>query len=121
MKRTIWAGITALTIAATFVGVGTASAADDGAGADTSRSERVARACEHQSEILAAIDHRLAETQRRIDWLTERRGTADTAGRTKLVARIDAALAKANDRLVKVQARKDQLIAQAAEHCPTAG
>ncbi|MEK7425340.1 MAG: hypothetical protein AAB131_16035 [Actinomycetota bacterium] len=118
MKRSIWAGISALTIAGTLAVGGTASA-NEGGDTGNPGGDRVARVCNNLDTINAQLDQRLAEIQRRIDWLTEKRARAEAAGRTDLVARIDAALAKLNDRATRVQARKDKLAAWAAEHCTT--
>jgi hypothetical protein len=122
MKRTMWAGISAITLVGTLAVAGSASAAaatDSGTG-DPS-GDRAAWVCENHVSVEAELDHRLGEIQHRIEWLTAQRAKAETAGRTKLVTRIDTALAKLNDRTAKLQARKDKLATFVADHCSVTG
>jgi hypothetical protein len=119
MKRTIWMGISALTIAGTLAIGGSASA--EGADSTPPSGDRGARICANYESITARLDHLLTEIQRKIDWLTSKKVRAEEAGRTDLVARIDAAIAKLNERAARVQARKDQLTTWVTEHCPADG
>lgn len=104
-----------LTVAGSLAVGGTALAAGgDGSGPT---GDRAAKICTHLDEIDDWMNSRIAEVQHRIDYFTTMRGKAEAAGRTNLVARIDTALSRLNDRLGRLQHRLSEVDTWAASHC----
>ncbi len=109
--------IATITLAGSLAVGGTALAAGgDGSGP---AGDRTAKICANLDTVEDLMTRHLAEVQHRIAYFTEVRGLADGAGMTNLVARIDRALGRLDDRLVRLQTRLDGLDEWAAEHCTT--
>lgn len=107
--------ITPLALAGSLAIGGTAFAAGgDGSGPTGGRAAKI---CNHLDEIDDWLNSRITEVQHRIDFFTTMRAKAEAAGKTNLVARIDTALGRLNDRLPRLQGRLSEIDTWAASHC----
>jgi hypothetical protein len=74
--------------------------------------------CAHQDQIKDLMNQRKSLISGRLSLLQEARTSANDAGATKLVARIDTRIAKAQAEATKVDGRMEKLTTWAGEHCP---
>jgi len=116
MKRTLILTVAGLTAVGTLAFGGNASAASNDN--PTPTGERAAQVCRKLDQIndaaarhLEAIDARIARLQTNLE-------TATAAGRTKVAARLEKAIAAANTAKEKAQMRLDQVNTWAVENCP---
>jgi hypothetical protein len=112
------------TCGAAFAGILTigaaASAASPTAGTTGLAHDRAEFICNHQSEISDRLAKAETRINDRIATLTERRATADAAGHTQIVARIDTRITRLNTLLDRVTKRATQLPVWVAAHCDAA-
>ena len=73
--------------------------------------------CAHQDQIKDLMNQRKSLISGRLSLLQEARTSASDAGATKLVARIDTRIAKAQAEAKKVDGRMEKLTTWAGEHC----
>ena len=73
--------------------------------------------CAHQDQIKDLMNQRKSLISGRLSLLQEARTSAGDAGATKLVARIDTRIAKAQAEAKKVDGRMEKLTTWAGEHC----
>jgi hypothetical protein len=73
--------------------------------------------CAHQDEIKGLMGQRQALLSGRLSLLQEARTSANDAGATKLVGRLDQRIAKVQDETKKADARRDKLTTWVGEHC----
>ena len=106
-------------VGALAIGAG-ASAASPTAGTTGLAGPRAEYICNHQSEISDKLANAETRINERIATLTDRRATAVSAGHTKIVARIDARLARLHKLLDRVTTRATQLPVWVAAHCDPA-
>ena len=73
--------------------------------------------CAHQDEIKGLMGQRQTLLAGRLSLLQEARTSANDAGATKLVARLDQRIAKVEDETKKADARTEKLTTWVGEHC----
>lgn len=89
--------IAALALVGSLGFAGTAFAAGGGDGTGPT-GDKAAKVCANLDQIDDWMNSRITEVQHRIEYFTTMRGKAEAAGREKLVARIDSAITRLNDR-----------------------
>lgn len=111
-------GAAALAITLTIGGASVAMAGNgDGSGSKAGRDALIAKICENPDAAVAKITQRQTHVTERIAKLTELRTTANDAGHTKVVARLDQRIERLTKVLNRVTSRLDKAPAWIAEHC----
>jgi Spy/CpxP family protein refolding chaperone len=88
-----------------------------GAADPAAKQARTDFVCAHQDQIKDLMSQRKGLISSRLSLLQEARTSASDAGATKLVARIDTRIAKAQAEATKVDGRMEKLTTWAGEHC----
>ena len=112
-------GIASIVLAGTL-GLGTmafASEGDDGTGGGRRPRFTDEQKCDHQDEIAAKAAAAQERIAARNATLTEKRATAEAAGDTTLVARIDKHLARLEKLSDRIDTRLAKFQTWAAENC----
>ncbi len=94
---------------------GIASAQDNST--PSSGSERSGRICQNADRIESTLTNRIARIEERLGKLAQARQRAEDAGRDEVVARIDAAILKAQEHMAKVQGRLAQFTEWVGANC----
>jgi hypothetical protein len=114
LNKKIAAGVLSLGLMA---GAGSAVSATGNAAGTGGGGINIEQICADPDAALAKMTEHQANIQAKIAKLEKAKVTAQEAGRTKLVARIEKRLAALNERLTKVTGRIANAPAWLAEHC----
>jgi hypothetical protein len=120
-KSKLTAGFAGIVLAGTLAFGAVASAQDNGDGSGNARRHlprlTAEQKCERHDEIVARADEVQQKIADRVVALQERRATADAAGDTEAVARIDRRLARMEQLSTKITARLAKFETWTIEHC----
>jgi hypothetical protein len=103
--------------------VASASGNGDGDGLGARRHHRhltLEQKCEHQDDIATKVATAQERIATRIATLQDKRATAETAGDTELVAKIDHRIERLNKLSERITTRYGTFQVWASEHCPAA-
>ena len=114
----VTAGVTATAVAQSDPAPTTTATTPANDAADpAAKKARTDFVCAHQDQIKDLMNQRKSLISGRLSLLQEARTSASDAGATKLVARIDTRIAKAQAEAKKVDGRMEKLTTWAGEHC----
>jgi len=114
----VTAGVTATAVAQSDPAPTTTATTPANDAADpAAKKARTDFVCAHQDQIKDLMNQRKSLISGRLSLLQEARTSASDAGATKLVARIDTRIAKAQAEATKVDGRMEKLTTWVGEHC----
>jgi TolA-binding protein len=122
MNKKITTFVAGLALAGTVAIGGTAFAAGNGSGGSSTdptgaTGGRAAKICANQATLDQLLQAQITEIQHRIDYFTNIKSIATSAGKTKLADRAQKRIDDLQTRLTKTKDKLSKLDTWAASHC----